>query len=109
MLEWKNIIQTKTKISVKVGNIVDDDDDDETEMSWYEGTPGGSWRDMGARRKIQTWIARRDFLKNETIVKMTTTMMMRKLVMMMAMKVGDIYEDKLGTADETCLDGLYTR
>ena len=52
MLEWKNIIQTKTKISVKVGNIVDDDDDDETEMSWYEGTPGGSWRDMGARRKI---------------------------------------------------------
>ena len=38
---------------------------------------------------------------------MTTTMMMRKLVMMMAMKVGDIYEDKLGTADETCLDGLY--
>ena len=51
MLEWKNIIQTKTKIRVKVGNIVDDDDD-ETEMSWYEGTPGGSWRDMGARRKI---------------------------------------------------------
>ena len=67
-----------------------DEDDDETEMSWYEGTPGGSWRDMGARRKIQTWIARRDFLKNETILKMTKTMMMTKLVILMAMKAGDI-------------------
>ena len=41
-------------------NIVDGDDDgddydgddDETEMSRYEGTPGGSWRDSGASRKI---------------------------------------------------------
>ena len=74
-------------------------------MSWYEGTPGGSWRDMGARRKIQTWIARRDFLKNETIVKMTTTMMMMtKLVIMMAIK-GDIDEDNHDPDDETCLDG----
>ena len=40
---------------------------------------------------------------------MTTTMMMRKLVIMMAMKVGDIDEDSLGTADETCLDGFYAR
>ena len=29
-----------------------DGDDDETEMSRYEGTPGGSWRDPGASRKI---------------------------------------------------------
>ena len=29
-----------------------DGDDDETEMSRYEGTPGGSWRDSGASRKI---------------------------------------------------------
>ena len=38
-----------------------------------------------------------------------TMMIMTKLVMMMAMKAGDIYEDKLGTADETCLDGFYAR
>ena len=34
-------------------------------------------------------------------------MMMTKLVMMMAIKADDIYEDKLGTADETRLDGFY--
>ena len=42
-------------------------------------------------------------------MKMTMVMMMTKLVMMMAMKVGDIYEDKLGTAEETRLDGFYAR
>ena len=37
------------------GDDCDDDcdgDDDEKEMSRYEGTPGGSWRDLGASRKI---------------------------------------------------------
>ena len=42
-------------------------------------------------------------------MKMTTAMMMVKLVMMMVMKAGDIDEHNLSTADETCLDGLYAR